>query len=289
MAVLPPGPDQSIRIPGRPLARRVIAIASGKGGVGKSTIALNLSVALAQGEHRVGLLDADFYAPDIPLMVGLKRSKRQERWELWRHPTRPQYIIPPVERFGVKIASVGFHLSEDQALLQPFDIARFVLYQLVDGVAWGPLDYLVVDLPPGTSDLQQELIRVTPVSGALIIVNPQDVAHLDAQRAIEMFEVAGVRILGGIENMSSFVCPHCKHNLEVFPRVRHDRSIWSKGVRCLGRLPYDEAVALAGNHGRPVADASEGDSGALFRELAATVITELEDAGGRKRRRPDGT
>jgi ATP-binding protein involved in chromosome partitioning len=262
-------------------AKFVVAIASGKGGVGKSTVTVNLALALEELGRNVGVLDADFYGPDIPLMVGIKRTARLKHWQLWRHPDLGEIKYTPVERFGVKVMSVGFLLGEEQALLQPMDIVHFVARQLIVDVDWGELDYLLIDLPPGTADLQQRLVQLIPISGAVVIVTPQDVAHLDAKKALEMFRVAGVRVLGGVENMSSLVCPHCDHEVDVFPPVREDRSIWALGITKLASLPLDPGVARASDSGRPVVrDPGLARRGDLFRTLAATVEHALEPTGG---------
>ena len=160
---------------------RVVTIASGKGGVGKSTISLNLALALAERGHQVGLLDADLYGPDIPMMIGLTRQERLRSWDLWRSsgPVR----LEPVERFGIRVMSAGFLLGEDQALAFAAPLVQVVLHQLLTRVAWGELDELLVDLPPGTADLQQQLLRLARPSGAVIVVGPQDVAHLDARKS----------------------------------------------------------------------------------------------------------
>jgi ATP-binding protein involved in chromosome partitioning len=248
-------------------ARHTIAIASGKGGVGKSTVALNLALALRADRANVGLLDADFYGPDIPLMVNLKRETPLERWDVWRGGT---VRLSPVERHGLKLMSVGFLLGERQAL--PFVAQSLViaLRQFVTGTDWGPLDYLVVDLPPGTADLQQQLTRVLELSGAVIVVGPQDAAHLDAKRVVELFAAADVRIIGGVENMSGLVCPHCGGYVEVFPRVADERSIWRLGVRRLAALPLDPVTTQ--NGGGPLLVAAPDSAQAeRFRKLATAV------------------
>jgi ATP-binding protein involved in chromosome partitioning len=245
----------------------VLAVASGKGGVGKSTIALNLALALRAGGARVGLLDADFYGPDIPLMVNLKREALLKRWDFWRGG---EVRLEPVERYGLKLMSVGFLLGERQAL--PFAAPSLViaLRQFVGGTDWGGLDYLVIDLPPGTADLQQELTRTLELSGALIVVGPQDAAHLDAKRVVELFQSAGVRIIGGVENMSGLVCPHCLKRVEVFPPVTAERSLWRLGVERLATLPLDPATSQNG-HGPVMVAAPESPQAQRFLELAVAV------------------
>jgi ATP-binding protein involved in chromosome partitioning len=216
-------------------------VCSGKGGVGKSTVALNLAVALAAGGDRVGLLDADVHAPDIPLMVGLARHRPATSWMLSRPGGFGGTPLEPVERYGVQLMSSGFIIAEDQALSWTAGLAEALLSQLIWSTRWGELDYLVVDLPPGTSHLVQALFRVLPSAGAVIVVTPQDVAHLDTRRVLTALRGADVRVLGGVENMSGLRCPHCGTQLEVFPPVDPDRSIWATGVERLGVVPLTTA------------------------------------------------
>jgi ATP-binding protein involved in chromosome partitioning len=254
-------------------ARFPIAVASGKGGVGKSTVSLNLAVALAERGHRVGLLDADLYGPDIPRMVGLVRSKDAKHLDLWRSDVEPS---EPLERFGVKIMSAGFLLGEGQSLSLQAGLIDLLLVRLTRGVPWGELDYLFVDLPPGTADLQQQLMRRLKLAGALVVVTPQDVAHLDARRVLDLCRRADVKVLGGVENMDGLQCPHCDERIDVFPRVAHERSIWSKGVERLGSIPLAGEVAAAGDLGTPLvlADPSSLQARA-FANLATHLSTVL--------------
>ena len=184
-----------------------IAVTSGKGGVGKSTVTLNLALALLERGSSVGVLDADFYGPDIPLMVNLKRTVPLERWMLGRSLDREPLTLEPVERYGLKLMSVGFLIGEDQALAMPAQLLQGALRQLLADVEWGELDVLVIDLPPGTAYLQQQLFGMVDLGGALIVVGPQDVAHLDGRKVLDMLRSAGVRVLGGVENMAGLVCP----------------------------------------------------------------------------------
>ena len=255
-------------------ARFIVAVASGKGGVGKSTVSLNLALALTEAGRRVGLLDADFYGPDIPLMVNLTRKERLDRWQFWSRASA--ISIEPVEKFGLKIMSVGFFLGEQQAFSLPAQWTYFVGRQLVQEVAWGEPDYLIIDLPPGTADLQQELVKLLPLSGAVLVVGPQDVAHLDAKKVLDMFGQSGVRVLGAVENMASLACPHCGEAIEVFPEVSSERSIWTLGVARLTSIPLDPAVARAGDRGTPVVAVPGASQAAAFRRLAAAVIAALE-------------
>ena len=257
-------------------ARFVVAVASGKGGVGKSTVSLNLALALHERGLRVGLLDADFHGPDIPLMVNITRTQPLERWTLWRQGSHGP-ALDPVERFGLRIMSVGFLLAEEQAFEWPAQMVEFAVRQLLHEVSWGELDYLIVDLPPGTAEVQQQLVGLISLSGALLVVSPQDVAHLDAKKVLRMLEDAAVPILGGVENMSGFVCPHCGERVDVFPAVAAERSLWSLGVSKLGEIPLDPALAEAGDRGRPLLlTEPDGARAAEFRAIAARIAEPLE-------------
>ncbi len=257
-------------------AQDVIVVASGKGGVGKSTVSLNLALALAERGDAVGLLDADVYAPDIPVMVNLTRKQPQKDWLMYRNPGLRKVRVEPVERFGLKVMSAGFFLGEDQALSLPASSAYFILNELVNRVAWGELDYLVVDLPPGTADVQQHIVSLLEPSGALLVVSPQDLAHLDAKKVASMFQEADVRVLGGIENMGALTCPHCRGEVDIFPAVRKSRAIWSSGVEKLADLPFDPALSHLAEQNRPLLVADpQGLQAERFRRLAETVASAL--------------
>jgi ATP-binding protein involved in chromosome partitioning len=223
-------------------ARFVVAVGSGKGGVGKSTVALHLAFALARKEVGVGVLDADLYGPDIPLMLNITRRERARQWDLWR---QTGIRHEPIEREGVQIMSVGFLLGEQQALTMPAPLLTAALKQLVEQVDWGPLDILLLDLPPGTADLQQQLLGVVALDGAVVVVGPQDVSHLDAHKFLDFLREETVSVLGGVENMSGLVCPHCAEEIDVFARVLPERSIWAEGVELLGRIPLDPGLGAA--------------------------------------------
>ncbi|TCJ19846.1 ATP-binding protein [Rubrobacter taiwanensis] len=257
-------------------ARHVIAIGSGKGGVGKSTVSLNLALALAQEGASVGLLDADFYGPNIPVMVGLTRTQEAQKWSFWRHPGAGGLGMDPIERFGVKIMSVGFLLGERQQVFSWGPLVGQIGYQMLHHVRWGRLDYLIIDLPPGAAEVQQELLRSLSLSGTVVVVGPQDVAHLDAKKIIEMLKKLEIRVLGGVENMSRVRCPCCGEQFEVFPHVRTDRSIWSLGVPLLGSVPLGPAVAHEANRGKPIV-VSQPDSAEAraFRKIATSVVRRL--------------
>jgi ATP-binding protein involved in chromosome partitioning len=252
---------------------RSIAVASGKGGVGKSTIAVNLALALAEGA-RVGILDADVYGPNVPLMLNVARTEALRRWDLWRGG---EVRLEPIERFGIRVMSVGLLLGEEQSLPFGAQTLGLALRQFVDGTDWGDLDYLVVDLPPGTADLQHELLRTVRLDGALVVVGPQDAAHLDAKRVIDLLSFARVRILGGVENMAGLVCPHCGGHIEVFPPVADDRSLWHLGVRKLASLPLDPATTSNGRGPLLVAQ-PRSEQAERFRALARIVDEELASA-----------
>ena len=232
-------------------AERIVAVASGKGGVGKSTVTLNLALALAARGRRVGILDADLYGPDIPAMLGLKRTEDARRWVVWQ---RGGTGLEPVERRGVKVMSAGFLLGDAQIMPWQSQTLPFVLRQLLYDVRWGGLDYLLVDLPPGTADLQATLFREADLDGALLVVGPHDLAHLDAKKVVSLLRDASVRVLGAVENMAGLVCPHCGERIELAPPVRADRSLWHEGVRRLVSIPLDPALAQLNGGPPPVFD-----------------------------------
>ncbi len=251
-----------------PGVKRTVAVASGKGGVGKSTVAVNLAVALAATGARVGLLDADVYGPSIPLMMGVRETPRMDPQER---------LLVPVERFGVRFMSLGFFVEPDLALIWRGPLVMKAVEQLLRDVAWGDLDVLVVDLPPGTGDAQLTLSQKVRLAGAVIVTTPQDVALADAIKGVAMFRKVDVPVLGIVENMSYFVCPHCGGRSEIFGhgggRVQAERL----GVRFLGEVPLDTAIRDGGDTGRPIVavDPDSPHAGA-FRELASRVLDALD-------------
>ncbi len=241
---------------------KIVAVASGKGGVGKSTVSLGLARALAARGSQVGLLDADVYGPDIPLMLGLKQTHDLRRWALGRNPEFGRMRLVPVEALGLKVMSVGFLVSERQSFALPAPLTAHVWKQFVDDVDWGELGYLVVDLPPGTADLQQHVFRGGELAGALIVLGPQDAAHLDARKLLDTLREAQVPVLGAVENMRGLHCPHCGETIEVFPPVAPERSLLRE-VELLASIPLDPAYARV-NGVAPV-----------FVELADRVVERL--------------
>jgi ATP-binding protein involved in chromosome partitioning len=251
-------------------ATSVITVCSGKGGVGKSTIALNLACALAAGGARVGLLDADVHAPDIPLMVGLKRSSPATGWQLARPGGLNRTPLEPVEQYGIQLMSSGFIVSEDQALTWSADLIGLLLNQLIWSTTWGKLDFLLIDLPPGTSDVVQATFQALPDALAVVVVTPQDVAHLDNRRILAALRAAGVRTLGGIENMSGMRCPNCETHIELFPRVAPDRSIWASGLPLLGTIPWSAVEPVPASE-PVVLTTPESHRGMALRKAAEAV------------------
>lgn len=227
----------------------VVAVASGKGGVGKSTISLNLALALSAEGWATGLLDADLYGPDIPLMVGITRRQPAKSVTVWRNP-RHRRPIEPLERFGIKVVSTQFLVAEGQALSWSAPLVQLLLQRFTQDIAWGEIEFLVIDMPPGTADIQQQLARHLDLSGALVIVTPQDAAHLDAKKVLAMFEQTSVPIIGGVENMSGLLCPSCQTVVDVFPPVAPERSVWATGVERLASIPIHPFVS--GDRGRPL-------------------------------------
>ncbi len=248
----------------------MLAVASGKGGVGKSTVALNLAVTLAQAGRRVGLVDADIYGPDIPLMVGVTRRAPAKSVSLAR---RGGIRRRPYEAYGVAMMSSQFLVAEDQAIAWERHLVDVLLSGFFTDTQWGELDVMIVDLPPGTADLQQRLAKEMPLTGALVVVTPQDVAHLDAKKVLAMFEQIGLPVIGGVENMAALACPHCSESIDVFPRVAEARSIWTMGVPLLASIPLDPEVGASAERGVPaVVSRPDSAEATAFRALAARVI-----------------
>ena len=252
----------------------VVAVSSGKGGVGKSTVSLNLALALAAEGRPTGLLDADIYGPDIPLMVGITRRAPTKGVTIWRNPKHAR-MIEPLERFGIKMMSTQFLIGENQALSWSAPLIEVLLQRFTDDIAWGEIDFLVIDLPPGTADIQQQLARRLPLAGALVVVTPQDAAHLDAKKVLAMFDQLSVPIIGGVENMSGLVCPCCGCMIEVFTPVVPDRSIWSAGVTRLVQVPIHRSVA--GDGGRPLLVEHPGSGEAEAFHALARCVTSWEE------------
>jgi ATP-binding protein involved in chromosome partitioning len=249
-----------------PGIRNIVAVASGKGGVGKSTVSVNLAVALAQSGARVGLLDADITGPNLPQMLGATGSPKSSAGGK----------IEPIERHGVKLISIQFFVPEGQPIVWRGPLIGGAIQQFLRDVEWGDLDYLVVDLPPGTSDAQLTLAQAVPIAGAVLVTTPQDVALSDVTKALAMFRRMNVPILGIVENMSAFACPHCGELTEIFGRGGAERLAKEEGLDHLGRIPLEMAVRQGGDAGIPaVAQREEGPAAAALKELAGQVAARL--------------
>lgn len=240
---------------------RIIAVGSGKGGVGKSTVSSNLAVALARQGRRVGLLDADIYGPSQPRMMGVNKR-----------PASPDgKIIEPLQAHGVTMMSIGLMLKEDEAVIWRGPMIMGALQQLLGQVAWGKLDVLIIDLPPGTGDIQLSLAQRTQLTGALVVSTPQDVALLDARKALDMFVKLKVPVLGLIENMSTYICPNCGHEAHIFGHGGVAAEAAKLDLPFLGEIPLSLDVRVAGDSGTPIA-AGEGPIAEAYARLAHRLI-----------------
>jgi ATP-binding protein involved in chromosome partitioning len=248
----------------------VVAVSSGKGGVGKSTVAANLAAALASQGRRVGLLDADVYGPDIPLMFGERRRPSVTG-------ERGQERIVPLEAHGVKLMSLGFLLDEEQPAIMRGPLVTGILKQFLEQVEWGELDYLLVDMPPGTGDAQLSLAQTIELAGAVMVTTPQEVSTGDVRRAVRMFEKVRTRVLGIVENMSGFSCPHCSGHVDVFGRGGGRRLAEEMGIPFLAEIPLAVQVREAGDLGKPTALSAPGsEAGRAFLELAERLLDAVE-------------
>lgn len=282
----PPAPATGPPAAGRPAAlydrspidgvKHVIAVASGKGGVGKSTVAVNLAAALAQLGQHVGLMDADIYGPSVPTMLGTHEQPKIIDLDGRR-------VMVPVDKFGMKLMSLGFLQPEDDPVIWRGPIVMKAVRQFLRDVDWRGAEVLVIDLPPGTGDAQLTLTQSAPLDGAVIVTTPQDVALIDARKGLRMFQEVDVPVLGLVENMSVFACPACGHRTHVFSTDGGRRTAEELGVPFLGALPLDPQIAIAGDAGTPyVVEHPDSEVAKLFRAVAQNVLDAvMEQKGGR--------
>ena len=260
-------PPATSKLAGIPGVKHIIAVASGKGGVGKSTTSCNLALGLASLGLKVGILDADIYGPSQPKLFGLRGKPR----------VTPERKMEPLERYGVKVMSIGFLVDEETAMIWRGPMVMSALTQMLREVAWGDLDVLVVDMPPGTGDAQLTMAQQTPLAGAVIVSTPQDLALLDARRGVAMFRKVNVPVLGVIENMATFCCPNCGHVSPIFGHGGAKAEAEKSGAPFLGEIPLHMDIRATSDEGRPVvATAPEGVHSKAYIAIARKVWDTLE-------------
>ncbi|MGZ3581722.1 MAG: Mrp/NBP35 family ATP-binding protein [Ktedonobacterales bacterium] len=259
---------------------KTLVVGSGKGGVGKSTVSVNLALALAQRGLRIGLLDADAYGPSVPLMLGVRKQRASHGWTVTlplgqRSKLEPEHMLQPLERYGVSVMSVGFFIGEEQPVAPMPDVLGVLIRNLLQITQWGGVDYLIIDLPPGTGEPQATLCRELALDGAILVTTPQDVARLDAAKALAMFRQVGTPVLGLVENMGGFICPHCGERVDVFPAGRAVGTHLDE-IRLLGSIPLDPRTAASGDQGLPIVVAApESAVGRAFVETARQIVEVL--------------
>ncbi len=266
---MPPRPGQQPPAP-QPLpgVDAIIAVGSGKGGVGKTTLAVNLALVLAQLGHKVGLLDADVYGPNVPLMLGVSAQPK----------VLGDNRIEPLEAHGLKVISVGFLNPGDKPLIWRGPMLHSIIKQFLGSVVWGELEYLIVDLPPGTGDVALSLIQTVPLTGAIVVSTPSDVSLQDARKAIEMFRQMKVDIVGMVENMSYFTCPHCHHEIDIFSRGGAEKTAAQFDVSFLGNIELDPEIRKAGDSGKPtVLDGEQTPHAKSLFAFARKVVERVHD------------
>jgi ATP-binding protein involved in chromosome partitioning len=258
----PPSPQP---LPG---VSNIIAVGSGKGGVGKTTLSVNLAVALGKLGYKVGLLDADVYGPNVPLMLGTNAQPKASGKER----------IEPIHAFGLKVISVGLLNPGDKPIIWRGPMLHQIIRQFLGSVEWGQLDYLIIDLPPGTGDVALSLIQTVPLTGAVVVSTPSDVSLQDGRKAIEMFRQMKVDLIGVVENMSFFVCPHCSHEIDIFSRGGAERTAQQFGVAFLGAIQLDPELRKSGDTGSPAVLQGENSPHAKsLYEFARRVIARVDE------------
>ncbi|MES2423585.1 MAG: iron-sulfur cluster carrier protein ApbC [Pseudomonadota bacterium] len=270
MQVVPHAVQRGVQL--LPKVKNIIAVASGKGGVGKSTTAVNLALALAAEGASVGLLDADIYGPSVPMMMGIDGRPESEDGQ----------TMEPMENYGVQVMSIGFLVAQDEAMIWRGPMATQALEQLLRQTNWKDLDYLIVDMPPGTGDIQLTLSQRVPMTGAVIVTTPQDIALLDAKKGIKMFEKVGVPILGIVENMAVHVCTSCGHVEHIFGADGGKKMAADYNMAYLGALPLNMQIRVQADGGMPTVVADpDGDVAAIYkavaRQVAITVAAKAKD------------
>jgi len=259
--------------PEMPGIQYVVAIASGKGGVGKSTVAVNLALALSAIGQRVGVLDADVYGPSVPLMLGIKERPKS---------TEDKHLLP-ITKYGLKVMSMGFLVPDGHAVVWRGPMIDKLLTEFIKNVEWGELDVLIVDLPPGTGDAQLTMVQKTPLSGGVIVTTPQDVALLDVRRGVKMFEEVHVPVLGVIENMSYHICSRCGHRAEIFSHGGGARMAEQFSVPFLGEIPLVQEIRTDGDSGTPLVVANPNHlQSQVFLHIAEQVVAQLEEKAARQ-------
>jgi ATP-binding protein involved in chromosome partitioning len=265
---VPPSPQTAVARDSHlvPDVAHIVGVASGKGGVGKSTVAANLAIALARLGYRVGLLDADIHGPSMPTMFGINER-----------PRVAGNRVLPFEKFGVKLMSLGFVLDTDQPVIWRGPMVMKALEQMLGDVEWGALDFLVVDFPPGTGDPHLSMAQKVSMAGAVVVTTPQDVALIDARKGLAMFRKLNVDVLGIVENMATFVCPHCGEETAIFKHGGGERTAAELGTDFLGRIPLDAAIVEGGDAGVPiVVSQPDGPHAKAFRGVAEAVVGAVE-------------
>ena len=255
-----------------PGIRNIIAVGAGKGGVGKSTTAVNLAVALQRKGARVGLMDADVYGPNTPQMLGIEGGPEV---------SEAKHMIPP-EAFGIKVISMGMLVPADQPIIWRGPMLHGAVQQFMRDVEWGELDYLIVDLPPGTGDVSLSMAQSVPVAGAVVVTTPQGVSVSDVRKAVAMFRQLNIPVLGVVENMSYFVCGHCQERTEIFGHGGGVKMAEDMGIPMLGQIPIDTRVRAGGDEGRPIVNAApESPAAKAFAEVAGRVAAEISKQNAR--------
>lgn len=256
-----------------PGVKNTIAVASGKGGVGKSTVAVNLAVALSNDGAKVGIVDADVYGPSLPLMLGVTDKPETERVD------ENKFKIQPIEKFGIKMMSVGFLVDTETPMIWRGPMASGALKQFMTDVIWGDLDYMIFDLPPGTGDVQLTLVQSIPLTGAVIVTTPQDVSLADVRRGVRMFQKVNVPIAGIIENMSYFVCSHCGQREDIFSHGGGKKTAEAFGVPFLGEIPIYTPIRVGGDTGRPIVMTEpESEQAKMIRSVSRQLAAQISIA-----------